>query len=282
MQFDLWTDWDPNWVMAVLSLPTLLAATLAGFFAWRAAHWTKQQSIAAEAQVEIAKEGLRVARRDADLARADSLFQRSETDIANRRQSEMRLDILAPAVLARAAPKGPTYRALEWRRRASEGLTVADWVVVDQPFTLQDNEAAEFRTVLNLTFRNVSNQIAVVDVVDVQLGEIQGVRQGDSITIAPLEERTFQWVRVLRSQDLSTQDQIDDPARWLFNLEFWVRDIGMNVRDTYKFNSDLRYFSRRGQALQVVPDPAFPWFENFAGLSQPRMYERLDLLNPAN
>jgi hypothetical protein len=278
MPFDLWTDWDPSWVMAVLSLPTLLAAVGAGIFAWRAAHWTKQQSIAANTQVDLAKEGLLVAKGDAESARAESVFQRSETNRANRRQAEMRLDTMAPAILAKAEPREPLRRALEWRPQAAEGITVAEWTVPDQSFTVPDDQIVQFRTVLNITFWNVSDQIALVDVVDPKLGEIAGVRQGESLIIAPHDKRLVQWSRQFSSRELSTQEQIDDPGRWLFNLNFWARDIGMNVRDTYTFNGDLRYFMRDGSRLQVTLDPPLPWSENVAMLSTARLYERLDLL----
>ena len=50
----------------------------------------------------------------------------------------------------------------------------------------------------------------------------------------------------------------------------------MNVRDTYKFNSDLRFFSRDGSRLIVTPEPGRNWTENVAQPLQQRVYERLE------
>ena len=86
-----------------------------------------------------------------------------------------------------------------------------------------------------------------------------------------------EWIRTISSGALREQSGIDQPAHWLFNLRFWARDLGMNGRDEYVFNGDLRFFRRDGSRLIASPAMIpFPWVDNIATPIWPRTYERLD------
>lgn len=118
----------PEWIQAVASVLAFLAAVAAGWYARRAAIYTKQQAEASDKQVKIAKDALEitraqaeaaeehgaqqtqiaretldVARQEAQVAQVAADRQVEEAQTAYRRYEESRLDALVPSVLVTSA-----------------------------------------------------------------------------------------------------------------------------------------------------------------------------------
>lgn len=258
----------PNWITASTSALTLVAAVFAGIFARRAAHWTRKQAEATDLQVDIARTALGVAEQDALAAQTAIDLQRTEADRSARAREETRLNSLAPIIFARAKPSRIINRAF-LEIRSADG-----WTRVDNPIEVQGHETHIFRTNLILEFENVSENVAQVDIIDHASGETE-LRSGDALFVSPRSSKELLWSRIVPSSVLHS-DEINSPQNWLFNMTFWARDLGMNVRDSYRFNADLRFFDRDGSRLLVSPVPAIVWGENVATPLPGRVYERLD------
>ncbi|HEX4401547.1 MAG TPA: hypothetical protein VHZ98_09490 [Galbitalea sp.] len=267
----------PNWIVAIASVLTLGAAITAGVFAGKAAHWTKEQAESSKKQVQIANDALVIAQQEAEVAQNALRLEQLETERANRRLDESRLDALAPTIYARATlgTSDDATKYLLVRHRVSETEQQPDWEKVEAPFELASDEGAAFRTTLTITFTNVSERLALIDITDPVNGEMD-LRQGTSIVIPPHDTRAVVWTRTFSSYALADDAGINKPEYWLFDLTFWARDLGMNVRDAYKFNGDLRFFERDGTRLIVKTEPPFPWTENIAVPLPGRVSERLD------
>lgn len=261
---DVFRDGIPNWITAGAAVLTLVAAGVAAGFAGRAAHWTKKQAIPAGLQHETGLEQLALARDEARDAKKAAEAQEASRERAERLQVESRLDQVAPTVVARARP-GP----LEMRDESG------GWVNVSQSLALNESENAVFRTTAVITVKNVSDRIARVAFTNPANG-VMSVRSGDEVVLAPGEEKDVSWERTVGSYALQTEEDLGRPQNWLFDFEMWVRDPGMNVRDTLKFNGDFRYFRHDGSRLIVETEPPFPWAENVAAPTESRHYERLE------
>ncbi|WP_369371736.1 hypothetical protein AB1046_00020 [Promicromonospora sp. Populi] len=87
-----------DWINAVSGALTFLAAVAAGLFAWRAAHWTKEQAKAADDQVTVAHAALALAQQEAQDARDEAAHQRSEARRATLRLEEARIDATMPTI----------------------------------------------------------------------------------------------------------------------------------------------------------------------------------------
>jgi len=131
---------------------------------------------------------------------------------------------------------------------------------------------ALFRATVSLTFQNYSSEVARIVIVNPDRGEVTG---GNERYVLPREALAISWSRVTSSNVLQTDEQIHDVS--FMSLKFWVTDLGMNVRDEFLFNADLRYFRRDGSRLIVSPEPAIAWAENIAMPTSSRTYDRLDL-----
>jgi hypothetical protein len=281
---DVVGDALPNWIMAVATTATLVVAILAARYAKSASVSSRDAANSAREQSEIAREQLRHAleanevnannaSEQLQLARESAALNKTEAEQANRRLAESRLDVLAPSVVARARPLFDDVfvsireqRGEDWTRISSE---------LSLPGTITDPPVV-FQILLGIEIENVSEAPARVDFVDPQGGTIREVRQGDPLIVSPKSTRYVTWERVTGLYSLITEEDIGDAARAFFNVKFWVRDLGMNVRDTYKFNGDLRLFKRDGSRLIVTAEPAVPWAENVATPLPKRSYERLD------
>lgn len=278
-----WQDWE-EWAPLALSVLTLLAA----LFAWGAAakaarraarqgDATLRQAKAFDEQVAIAREALELARREALDARSDADRQREETDRTRRMLEEVRLDALAPIVVARAVPSGsdaPGRPVLEACQLTAGGQ--GSWRPLSGHLAVGRDQSYAFRTALTLWFENVSDRAAQVDILDSAGGELD-LLPGHPLVIPARESRSVTWMRVWSSRDLAGDDQIQDPAAWLFNLSFAVTDLGLHVRDTYAFDGDLRFFNRDGAWLVVMPEPPLPWTSDVASMLPGRTYQRLDV-----
>ncbi|MBO1741648.1 hypothetical protein [Leifsonia sp. TF02-11] len=261
---DVFWDGIPNWITAGAAVLTLVAAAVAAAFAGRAAHWTKRQAISAALQHETGLEQLALARDEARDAKETGAAQEASRKRAERWQIESRLDQVAPSVVARARPG-----RLEIRDESG------DWVDVSNSLELNESESAVFRTTAVITVKNVSDRIARVAFVYSANG-VMSVRSGDELVLGPGEEANVSWERTVSTFALQTEEDLGRPQNWLFDVEVWIRDPGMNVRDTFKFNGDFRFFRRDGSRLLVQTEPPFPWTENVAAPTEPRRYERLE------
>lgn len=291
----------PAWIQAITSVFTLVAAIVAGYFAGRAAKYTKKQAEASDAQVriaqhtlevtraqaaiaeehsnhqlEIGRETLAIAQQEAKAAQAAAEQQVDEAKAAYRRYEESKLDAIAPAVLAKVRRRGWFLQTNELYEDDPSMWT--GWVTLSEPRYIDDakREGIVFRIILDVTLSNVSEHIARVDIVDAPNANLHTARLNEPIVVPPHEERHFTWMRDLTPSVLATEEDINDAKNCYFQLTLWVRDLGMNVRDTYKFNSDLRLFSRDGSRLLVMPVPEHDWSENVAQPLQDRQYERLE------
>lgn len=284
---DLVGEGIPNWIMAVTSFFTLGAAIFAGVFARRAAHYTKEQAVASHEQVRIGDQALKIAQEDALAAQDASLRQLREAERAYRNFAESRLDALAPVILASAAPYDTAtpqgYATKLWLEvhRLEEPNTAggydrwSSWEPVTNAYYESGESGVEFRTQLVMRFNNVSDKVARISVIDPGNGEVQDLRSGTDLVLMPRETKSIVWIKRWGLGMLATEVGLNDAKNWLFNLEFWVRDLGMNVRDTHKFNGDLRLFERDGSRLLVKDKPYFAWAEDFATPLPGRVYERL-------
>lgn len=254
----------PNWISAVTGVMTLLAAVAAAIFAGRAAHWTKQQATAAAAQTTTSDEQLQLARDGAAKAQMQLEKQQREATRAERRQAEARLDVIAPVVLAVARRHNLT--------KSSDGQSFEP---VTHRREIDARTDALFRTSATITFQNLSNKIARVDITHPAYGELD-IRSGESIILSPGERKQIEWQRTIARAALRSEEDLGRPENGWMTVEIWVRDLGMNVRDTFRFGGDFRHFSLDGSRLVVDPELPFPWEENVAEPTSPRVYERLD------
>lgn len=296
----------PDWIQAVTSILTFLAAVAAGLYARRAAIYTKNQAeasdrqveIAADAlevtraqaaaaedhgshQVEIARETLDLARKEAQATQASADRQVEEAQATYRRYEESKLDALVPVVLAKVGKAGSSF--LETKEVTAKGGWSTSWSPFDFPRNFEESELDKviFRLRLQVVIENNSEQIARVDITDPARGEVD-VPSGTPLIIAPHQRTGFNWTRVLTPGMLATEDALQDSKNGLFDLTLWVRDLGMNVCDTYKFNSDLRLFSRDGTRLIVRPEPEHTWKIDVAQPLQQRSYQRLESARSMN
>jgi hypothetical protein len=64
-----------------------------------------------------------------------------------------------------------------------------------------------------------------------------------------------------------------DPDFDLMSVEFIVRDPGMRVCDTYRFNADLRVFEVDGSSLYARAAPEHGWTQDDAAPIGERQYD---------
>lgn len=275
----------PTWIQAITSILTFLAAVAAGWYARRAAIYTKQQAVASDKQVKIAKdaldttkaqaeaaevhgaqqvqiarETLDVARQEAHVAQIAADRQLEEAQAAYRRYEESRLDALVPDVLVTVRRPGNFVEMNEQWDNDANGWA-GNWTPIEQTRYFEENQRVIFRIRLNIALQNVSDRAARIDIIDPANGDVS-VRQGEPIILPPQEQTVLTWRRHVTPDMLRTEEEINDPKNAFSDLTLWVRDLGMNVCDTYKCNSDLRLFARDGSWLIVLREPERTWTEN--------------------
>jgi hypothetical protein len=278
---DFWGEAVPNWIGAVVGVLTLGAAIAAGVFAARAAHWTKKQAESSEDQAETAAKALSVAEVDAAAARVDAEFQRSEAARVSRRAEETRLDALVPSIFAGAELGSPAYNgptAIDFHRWVNGDYT--SWEPLKADVEIEQNDMVIFRMTVILTFENLSDVPARIDVVEPDNGDITDLASGTPLAsgmplfVPAKATRAVEWTRTVSSTALADEAAVARPENSLFRLSFWVRDIGMNVLDVYRFSGNMNHFSRNGTRLVASPEPSGPWPDAVAAPVE-RRYERL-------
>lgn len=267
----------PNWL-------TLAAAIAAGIFAQRAAHWTKEQAEASDEQVTIAREELTQAAdqfdRQLTMARAELAItsgeaerQRKETEKANRRLEESRLDALAPAIYAvaslREARNETDIRSM-WAKIEFRDQPEPDgvWlpVPIDQmPFD-SDRQHVLFRMTVDMTIKNVSDKVAVVAL---EKYHAHGEVDRTGFAIAPGEAKDLMWKRTVTLDSLRNGDEPDP----MFDLDFYVWDISNTVQDTYRFWAGLMFSEVDGSRVKVNRTPMdAQWQEEIVAVRMKRTY----------
>lgn len=260
-----------DWIVAATGVLTLGAAVVAGIYAGRAAHWTKEQARSSAEEVEIASNALEVAKNDAEVARSLADDQRREAALAARRLAEDRVDSLMPTVLIRATPGTREAGFVqEWRY---SGLD-REWRTLEEKLELTD-EDRDAVVRLNVTFHleNLSERIARVVLVDGGGGEAD-IHSPEGVLLRPGAKESFSWSKAISANALRTQEEVDDVA--IVRAKLWVRDLAMNAYDVVDLVLDLRVFARDGSRLRVSPAASNAWRESVGTPMPERVYDRLD------
>ena len=292
-----WDEVIPNWILATAAFATLVVAIVAALYAKGASDAAKKQAISAAAQLEHAKEAAREqalaaaaqlehakdvavvqassAAEQLRVAEAQAVLAAQDSALLRRRSDESRLDARMPSILARAT--------LPREHLLYHGIdTPSVWTAIEERLELPGTAADTryvFRTVVDLVFENISDQPALIDFIDLAQGELDGLRQGTQLVVPPHSASSQKWVRNVGSYALVNPDDLGRVENALFRIEFWVRDLGMNVRDTYRLNASLAYFERDGSRLIVQPHPTYALIEESAVPLPERAYDRLTQLD---
>ncbi|MEQ0560853.1 hypothetical protein ABJI51_17335 [Amycolatopsis sp. NEAU-NG30] len=304
-----WGD-VPTWFSAVSTTGAFIAA---GF----AASWTARTAKSADAQVKVVREQAAAEREQLDLAKNEAERQRALAESAEERAREAdkraveaaerervlaeaaevrflrtQIDMRAPTVYVRATPgssasdTGGLYGApflsavpSEKMHEISTGKIELGAYHVSRQMTLTEDDDMLFIATVTLELVNCSSFPARIDFVSYPNLELLGLRQGQELVIPPDETRKIVARRRLAKWQLRTEEDINDSEVSFLQIEYWVRDLGMNLRDTYRFNQDVRFFKRDGSRLIVEPEPPYVWHEVFGAQVGDRLYERLDLRN---
>lgn len=254
---DVWAETIPNWIVAGTGVFTLTAAICAALFAWNAANATRDQATTADDQ-------LKLARKQAGAAEA-------EAQRIIRQATESRLDTRAPTIIARAS-------------LPVEELLMAQAVPIQkfEPISHKafnaggsDDAIITFRTRVRIVLENVSDKPARVEIADLDGGSTVKGAPGNSHVLGPHEQENFMWQRTVTSAELFADGGLEDPRRSFMRVALWVWDMGGEVRDTHRFNADLRFYFRAASQLVASQQLATPWTEHVATLDPDRFYARL-------
>lgn len=280
----------PEWISILVTAGALSAATYAGYWARRAAAETKRQADSAHDQVEVSREQAAAAAQQLLVAREDLERQQAVTDQATKTLREQRLDAFAPVVMGIARPlrDGPPLVTVTETRYAQEAtpadLTHQAWAPVPDGGTLIHPPTTDYsgdivRLVVAIEFTNYSNVPARIAFGGQEMHEIVDWKQGREMYLAPGGSKVVHWMR--RISALQVADRLTAPSDTnqyldLMKLEFLVRDLGMRVWDTYRFNADLRVFSADGSRVTAMPGPFHSWEEDVATPIGDRGYDFTD------
>ena len=249
----------PAWIAATATSLAFFAAVVAGLFARKAAIHTGEQAQAARAQLRLA--------------------------------GESKLDALAPLVYAVARPEeyphwlkyavpGPDVRF----RAANDQSNGWQWAIfpsIHGQHTREHDVTSKlgfFRTGVLVDMHNISSKAARVEFPE-QTGTVYTT--GNQIidwpvVILPNQHTRVIWRNVIPWQGFANDEAFPDPANTSLAFRFHVRDLGLNIRDTYRFDADLTLFSKHenGGLINVSARPEVPWEETVAILGEDRKYTR--------
>ena len=257
----------PNWIAAGATFLTFVVAIIAAFFAYRASRAAGSQAEAGRRQADAVEAQLAIAAEQASVLRQQLSDQAERELIARRQGIESRIDAIAPTVLVDA-------KILPLRRRVDSSQM---WQTVSENLTLEPGDGPQlFEFNVEIRLRNVSGFVARVAVPDASKGEFAEIRSGQELVLAPGETAVLAWRRRVNTTNLQTDEDLGREHNWLARPVFWVRDLGINVRDTLQLTLDLRYFERDGSRLLVTAEPRMPSALEAAEPAEPRQYERLD------
>ncbi|MCC2321552.1 hypothetical protein [Cellulomonas xiejunii] len=261
-----------DWIGAATGVLTFVAAAVAGYFAGRAAHWTKKQAEASTRQVQLTEGQLDVARQEADRARALGEEQRRDVTLAVRRAAEQRVDATMPTVLIRATPGAAKEAFIQELLPLDAGRR--RWGDLDEAQDVSDfqREGQVFRVHVTIHLENPSDYIARVALVDGAGGELHGL-DADGVVVRPRAETTLTWTKTLPAHELGTPRAVH-LLTGNVRLRWRVRDIALNAYDEVDLVLNLNNFLRDSFSLRVHPHPT--WQESVGVLVPGRVYDRLD------
>jgi hypothetical protein len=147
-------------------------------------------------------------------------------------------------------------REVEARIDAAE-LTRRDgaepWQQLSDTTTLQQGDERVFLLGASPRLLNISPNLARVAFPQASSDEYS-VKSGQELVIEPGGERIVTWSRAA----LRTPEDLGQDRTYSMRDEVWVRDLGINMRDTFAFNLYFAgYFERDGSRLIVRPTLSF-------------------------
>lgn len=249
----------PAWIAATATSLAFLAAVVAGLYARKAAIHTGEQAQAARAQLRLA--------------------------------GESKLDALTPLIYAVARPEDHPHwlryavPSGEARYRSSTDPSNGwEWgyfpSISGQDSSEHDvtTKRGFFRFSVLVDFHNASTVVARVEFPE-QAGAVYSM--GNQLVDWPvivLPDKQFRvlWRHVIPWQAFANDATFTDEANTSFRFHFHVRDLGLNVLDTYRFKADLTLFSRseNGSLINVSVRPKVAWEHTVAVLGEDREYTR--------
>jgi hypothetical protein len=134
-----------------------------------------------------------------------------------------------------------------------------------------------FVITITAEFTNIGTVPARLAFTGNEMYEMMDWRQGQEMRLIPGETKTVHFMRRTSAVTVMAHhlEGTFNPEIDLFDLEFWVRDLGVNVRDTFRFNADLRVFRQVGSDLKAFQAAEHSWIEDVASPIGERAYERL-------
>lgn len=252
----------PNWIAASAAVLTFVVALVAAAFAYHAWRAAVAQSVAGERQAEAAEKQLRIASDQAELFAQQIAHQTDRDFEARRREIQAQIDAIAPSVLATAE--------INDLLGSHDGRS---WYPILDPKVLEGDEQQLFKLSAKIRLQNTSSHPARLAFPD---AEEFGLGSGREMVIEPNGERSLSWSRTVLSEAIRRPEDPSYERTWHMVNQVWVRDLGLNVRDTLQFNLDFRYFELDGSRLLVRPTVLFPDQLKVAEPIGPRLYERIE------
>lgn len=243
----------PDWLSAIAAILTFCAAVAAGIFAWRAAHWTKQQALSSDSQDRTSTAALGQLKKQTLAAVESAAHQREEAGRANRRIEQARYDARIPTVLVwtEDGTESPPRKLLEGfgRHQSFEPVDRVQSEVLED--WMAHHSASKFRINATVAIENVTDQIGLVTVVECSpYGNeqhphgIQAVRPGKVIR--------FNWVSIVTIGELASgSDVLENLSEMSVTLD--VHDVGLTVRDRIHVKTELPLFDLANGRLTVTP-----------------------------
>lgn len=278
MKLDFWGEVVPSWLMVAasagtlwVSAGTLVAAVVAGIYAGRAAIATREQADAAKGDLDIASRSLA-------LAEAEAREAREERAVAALWSAQRRADEQAPEVIASATPEVDSQHG---GFGFMEGGYASGWVLTPTRTSHgEDEPRTDYRLGVRVAFHNYGSTPARIDLVNLDGGEVERREQRwppmSPLYVMPGGVEEIVWRRTVSTDALHGADAAALRDLAAFRLSFFVRDIGGNVRDEYRFSGVVAKFERLVTRVVVAHTRRESWSERVA-VPVGRQYERLEL-----
>ncbi|MEV6440970.1 hypothetical protein [Amycolatopsis sp. NPDC051716] len=258
----------------------------------------------AEAAAE--RQEIRAAESEARASRAE-IREREQYAAAEERFLKSQLDSRAPAAFIKVEPGyNRGFSILDGapaRRRSVPDLVAlpaselhnlrnidTDFMSYGFNRAIHDNNAIEiasgeeyaFVVTVTLELVNVSRYPARIDMFNAAGFEVIGDFPGNFAIVPPETTRFALARRYIHTGELRAVNGSGyvEYENSMPRMEFWVRDLGMNILDKHVLTLDLRFFRMDGSRIIVDKMPAYSWSE-YAEQVPPRIYERIDTAKEA-
>lgn len=126
-------------------------------------------------------------------------------------------------------PGSPNYDRHVLEYQPAETDEPENWQRVERRFAV--DEPTRFRITLTLSFKNVSSQVAQLQITDAAGGRALAWPEGATVTMPPGDEGSVIWERIVHSAELTAETF--DP--W-FGLMFQTRDLSESDNDDFVFH----------------------------------------------